>query len=154
MPQVSTPAYLFLATLAGASIGIIYSTYTSESSPLCAALGLSGLSFCATFALITWLGPAFVRRGLNGKDLLKKDQGVLPESMGVVVACVHLMAMMAFIPIVFMEYFVVHTDGGGNRNVEVKLEVEGARGVRLFPHNRVGTITSYGIQFTNNGTAW
>lgn len=45
-----------------------------DGAPLVASLAFSLLAFAATYALIRWLGPAFIRAGLKGKDLSKAVQ--------------------------------------------------------------------------------
>lgn len=46
-------------------------TFRGEGEPLIAAIAFSALAFAASYALIRWLGDAFMRRGFKGKDLCK-----------------------------------------------------------------------------------
>jgi UDP-N-acetylglucosamine--dolichyl-phosphate N-acetylglucosaminephosphotransferase len=60
-----------LLLLVGASFGIIANTFSGDGEPLIASLAFSGVAFAATYSLIRWLGPVFMRAGLKGKDMAK-----------------------------------------------------------------------------------
>ena len=66
-----------LLTLSGSCITIIANTFQGDGAPLIASLAFSGLAFSATYALIRWLGPTFIKANLKGKDLCKP----LPKEM-------------------------------------------------------------------------
>lgn len=68
---LTTTETISLAALSWASIGILANTFRGEGEPLIASIAFSGLAFAACYALIRWLGDAFVRRGFKGKDLCK-----------------------------------------------------------------------------------
>lgn len=72
--KISTGWYFFLCTLVGASSGLIYTVFKGDGEPLVASLGFSGIAFAGTFALISWLGDAFKKVGLKGKDISKSDR--------------------------------------------------------------------------------
>ena len=36
-----------------------------------ASLAFSGIAFCATYCMILWLGPTFIKANLKGKDMSK-----------------------------------------------------------------------------------
>ncbi|KAG8803236.1 tunicamycin resistance protein [Serendipita sp. 411] len=72
-----------------------------------ASLAFSVLAFVATLVLIPRFGPAFVKVGLKGRDLLKKSTDDVPECMGIVAALVYLCALILFIPFPFRAAFVV-----------------------------------------------
>ena len=63
-----------LLVLSGACFGIIANTFQGDGEPLLASLAFSGLAFAATYSLIRWLGPTFIKAGLKGKDLCKTSQ--------------------------------------------------------------------------------
>ncbi|KAL7270564.1 tunicamycin resistance protein [Rhizina undulata] len=139
--QLTAGWYFFLFTLVGACCGLIYTVFSGEGEPLIASLGVSGIAFAASFCMISWLGDAFKKVGLKGKDLAKSDRRELPETMGAVCAVVYLMCMIIFIPIPFYEYFVAATSGGANRDVTLE-EVETGRLLHRFPHNKLGEYLS------------
>lgn len=60
-----------LLTLVLACVGIIINTFQGDGEPLIASLAFSGIAFAATFSLIRWLGPVFMKAGLKGTDMSK-----------------------------------------------------------------------------------
>ena len=60
-----------LLSLAFACFGTLANTFHGAGEPLVASLAFSGLAYSATYALIRWLGPTFIRAGLKGKDMSK-----------------------------------------------------------------------------------
>jgi UDP-N-acetylglucosamine--dolichyl-phosphate N-acetylglucosaminephosphotransferase len=69
----STEAYSLLS-LSLAAVGVLLNTFTGEGEPLIASIAFSCLAFASCYALIRWLGDAFIRRGFKGKDLCKLKQ--------------------------------------------------------------------------------
>jgi UDP-N-acetylglucosamine--dolichyl-phosphate N-acetylglucosaminephosphotransferase len=69
----STEAYSLLS-LSVAAVGVLLNTFTGEGEPLVASIAFSCLAFASCYALIRWLGNAFIRRGFKGKDLCKLKQ--------------------------------------------------------------------------------
>lgn len=64
--------------------GIIANSFQGEGEPLIVSLALSGIAFASTYSLIRWLGGAFIKAGLKGKDMskLKKiEMYVWPDTM-------------------------------------------------------------------------
>lgn len=57
--------------LVGASLGVIVNTFQGDGEPLIASIAFSGIAYAATFSLIRWLGPVFMKAGLKGKDMAK-----------------------------------------------------------------------------------
>ncbi|KAF2727634.1 N-acetylglucosaminephosphotransferas-like protein [Polyplosphaeria fusca] len=93
-----------------------------EGNPVVASLAFSLLAFSSTYALVRWLGNAFMRRGFKGRDLCKLKQTEMPEMMGAVSAMVYLFTLIFFIPWPFYKDIVAATSGGGNRDVMQELE--------------------------------
>ena len=69
----TTEAYSLLS-LSLACCGILANTFQGDGEPLVASIAFSGLAFASSYALIRWLGNAFMRRGFKGKDLGKLRQ--------------------------------------------------------------------------------
>lgn len=69
----TTEAYSLLS-LSLACCGILANTFQGDGEPLVASIAFSGLAFASCYALIRWLGNAFIRRGFKGKDLGKLRQ--------------------------------------------------------------------------------
>jgi UDP-N-acetylglucosamine--dolichyl-phosphate N-acetylglucosaminephosphotransferase len=65
---------LSLLSLSLACVGVLANTFQGDGAPVVASIAFSGLAFAACYALIRWLGPAFVRRGFKGRDLCKLKQ--------------------------------------------------------------------------------
>jgi UDP-N-acetylglucosamine--dolichyl-phosphate N-acetylglucosaminephosphotransferase len=134
----STEAYSLLS-LSLASVGVLTQTFVGgDGEPVVASLAFSCLAFATCYALIRWLGDAFIRRGFKGRDLCKHKQSEIPETMGAVCAMVYLFTIIIFIPWPFYKDIVVATSGGGNRDVMKELEmVETGRFLHRFPHSKV-----------------
>ncbi|KAL6710915.1 tunicamycin resistance protein [Coniothyrium glycines] len=140
---LSSTETIALSALSLACVGIIANTLQGEGEPLIASLAFSGVAFAASYALIRWLGAAFIRRGFKGKDLCKLKQTEIPETMGAVCAMVYLFVLTIFIPWPFYKDIVVATSGGGNRDVIKELEqVETGRFLHRFPHNKLASYLS------------
>lgn len=69
--QLSRPESLALLTLLGACIAILANVFQDDGKPLYASLAFSGIAFVSAYALIRWLGDAFMRAGFKGRDLSK-----------------------------------------------------------------------------------
>lgn len=74
MTELSWAWYFFHFALSGACLGLIYTVYEGDGEPLLASLGFAGIAFSASFCGILWLGDAFKRVGLKGKDVAKKGK--------------------------------------------------------------------------------
>lgn len=77
----STEAYSLLS-LCLAAVGVLLNTFTGEGEPLVASIAFSCLAFASCYALIRWLGNAFIRRGFKGKDLCKLKQTEMYDRRG------------------------------------------------------------------------
>jgi UDP-N-acetylglucosamine--dolichyl-phosphate N-acetylglucosaminephosphotransferase len=62
---------LCLLVLSAAGVGVLTNTLQGDGNPLSASLALSSIAFSATFCMIRWLGPTFMKAGLKGKDMSK-----------------------------------------------------------------------------------
>lgn len=65
---------LSLLSLSVACAGVLANTLHGDGEPLVASIAFSGLAFVSCYALIRWLGDAFMKRGFKGKDLCKLKQ--------------------------------------------------------------------------------
>jgi UDP-N-acetylglucosamine--dolichyl-phosphate N-acetylglucosaminephosphotransferase len=146
-----------LLSLAFACFGVLANAFQGDGEPLIASLAFSGLAYSATFALVRWLGPTFIKAGLKGKDMSKPIKKEMycpttsiafsnnptdlissPETMGAVAASIYLLILIAFIPFPFYKDIVAATSGGGNRDVVLQVaEVETGRFLHRFPHSKV-----------------
>nr|CAG4643268.1 EOG090X07N9 [Ilyocryptus agilis] len=117
--QLSSTETLTLSALSLTALSILLQIYLrqTDGEPLIASLSLSLLAFSATYAMIRWLGPTFMKAGLKGKDMSKVHLKEIPECMGAICAVVYLFVMLVFIPFPFFKEFVVATSGGGNKDV-------------------------------------
>lgn len=148
-PTLSTLETVNLSALSVACAIILVRSFDLEGNggePLVASLCFSGLAFAASYAMIRWLGPTFIRAGLRGRDMSKPASNTqegspyLPECMGAICAVVYLFTMTVFILIPFYKDIVVATSGGGNRDVVMNVEyVQKGRLLHKFPHSKVST---------------
>lgn len=60
-----------LLALVGASIAITTNTFHGDGEPVMVSIAFSLFAFAATYSLIRWLGPTFIKVGLKGKDMAK-----------------------------------------------------------------------------------
>ena len=74
MNELTWGWYFFLFSLDGACFGLIYTVYQGGGEPVLASLGFAGIAFSASFCGIQWLGDAFKRVGLKGRDISKKGK--------------------------------------------------------------------------------
>lgn len=130
---------LGLGALSIACVAVLANTFRGDGEALIASLALSGLAFAASYAMIRWLGPTFIRAGLRGRDMSKvNNKQELPECMGAICAVVYLIIIMVFIPFPFYKDIVAVTSGGGNRDVVFNVEhVHQGRLLHKFPHSKV-----------------
>jgi UDP-N-acetylglucosamine--dolichyl-phosphate N-acetylglucosaminephosphotransferase len=136
--QLSSTETLSLLSLFLACLGIIANTFRGDGEPLIASLAFSGIAFAASYSMIRWLGPTFMKAGLKGKDMSKMHKREIPETMGAVCAVVYLLLIIMFIPFPFYKDIVAATSGGGNRDVVLEIEhVESGRFLHRFPHSKV-----------------
>ncbi|KAH7391487.1 putative UDP-N-acetylglucosamine:dolichyl phosphate N-acetylglucosamine-1-phosphate transferase [Cadophora sp. MPI-SDFR-AT-0126] len=134
---------LSLLSLTLACMGIISNTFRGDGEPLIASLAFSGIAFAASYSMIRWLGPTFMKAGLKGKDMSKVQKKEIPETMGAVCAVVYLLMIIVFIPFPFYKDIVAATSGGGNRDVVLELEtVQTGRFLHRFPHSKLASYLS------------
>jgi UDP-N-acetylglucosamine--dolichyl-phosphate N-acetylglucosaminephosphotransferase len=60
-----------LLVLFGACAGVVVNSLQGDGNPLSASIAFGGAAFAVTFCLIRWLGDAFIKVGLKGKDMSK-----------------------------------------------------------------------------------
>lgn len=60
--------------LIGASIAIVSNSFHGDGEPLMVSFAFSLFAFAATYSLIRWLGPSFMKVGLKGKDMAKVNK--------------------------------------------------------------------------------
>ncbi|KAI9840429.1 MAG: tunicamycin resistance protein [Thelocarpon superellum] len=134
---------LSLLLLAGGCVAITANTFHGDGEPLIASLAFSGIAFSVTFCLIRWLGDAFMKVGLKGRDMAKTRTTEIPETMGAICAIVYLLVIIIFIPFPFYKDIVAATSGGGNRDVVVELEqIHTGRFLHRFPHSKLASYLS------------
>jgi UDP-N-acetylglucosamine--dolichyl-phosphate N-acetylglucosaminephosphotransferase len=137
-PALTATETLSLFSLTAACLAILTNTFQGDGAPLVASLAFSGVAFSATYAMIRWLGPTFVKAGLKGVDMSKHQKREIPECMGGICAIVYLLVVIAFIPFPFYKDIVAATSGGGNRDVVLHVEhVQEGRFLHRFPHSKV-----------------
>ncbi|KAH9908629.1 glycosyl transferase family 4-domain-containing protein [Xylariomycetidae sp. FL2044] len=133
-----------LSALSLVCVAILVRTFEGEGAPLVASVALSGLAFAASYAMIRWLGPTFMKAGLKGRDMSKiNNNHYIPECMGAICAVVYLLLIIVFIPFPFYKDIVVATSGGGNRDVVMNVEfVQQGRLLHKFPHSKLASFLS------------
>ena len=141
--KLSRTETLTLLAITAACVAILANAFQGDDKPLIVSLALSGLAFCASFALIRWLGPTFMKAGFKGVDLSKHNRREIPECMGAVCAAVYLFAIIVFIPFAFYKDVVAATSGGGNRDVMLPVEhAQEGRFLHRFPHSKLSSYLS------------
>ncbi|OTB13190.1 hypothetical protein K445DRAFT_320364 [Daldinia sp. EC12] len=142
--QLSSTETLYLSGLSLVCVAVLIRAFEGEGEPLVASLALSGIAFAASYAMIRWLGPTFIKAGLKGRDLSKvNNSNYIPECMGGICAVVYLLIIIVFIPFPFYKDIVVATSGGGNRDVVMNVEfVQQGRLLHKFPHSKLASYLS------------
>ncbi|KAJ5052002.1 uncharacterized protein L3040_001762 [Drepanopeziza brunnea f. sp. 'multigermtubi'] len=141
--ELSFTETLSLLSLSLACVGIIANTFRGDGEPLIASLAFSGIAFAASYSMIRWLGPTFMKAGLKGKDMSKVHKKEIPETMGAVCAVVYLLIIIVFIPFPFYKDIVAATSGGGNKDVVFELDVvQTGRFLHRFPHSKLASYLS------------
>ncbi|KAF5338885.1 hypothetical protein D9611_008778 [Ephemerocybe angulata] len=97
------------------------------------SIGFSLFAFLITIYLVPALGPTFVKANLKGRDLLKVYSDPIPESQGLVVACVYILSLILFIPFAFTRSFT--------QLANAKPSPEGIT-VLEFPHHQLAVYLS------------
>lgn len=69
--KLSPSESLALLALLAACTAILANAFRGDGEPLVASLAFSGIAFASAYALIRWLGAAFMRAGFKGRDLSK-----------------------------------------------------------------------------------
>ncbi|POS87729.1 UDP-N-acetylglucosamine--dolichyl-phosphate N-acetylglucosaminephosphotransferase [Erysiphe pulchra] len=134
---------LVLTSLSFVSFIIIANVLRDDSEPLIASIAFSIIAFVASYSMIRWLGPTFIKAGLKGVDMSKPHRKEIPETMGAVSAVVYLLIIIIFIPFSFYKDFVAATSGGGNRDVVIELDtVQTGRFLHRFPHRKLASYLS------------
>ena len=90
-----------LLTFSAACLAVATNSNVGNGEPLMASLAFSGLAFSATFAMIRWAGPAFMKKGQKGRDMSKTNPKEIPEAMGAVAAAVYFLFLSCFVPFCF-----------------------------------------------------
>ncbi|TPX07659.1 uncharacterized protein E0L32_010657 [Thyridium curvatum] len=141
--SLSTTETLSLLALSAACVAVLLNTFQDDGAPLSASIALSGIAFAASYAMIRWLGPTFLRADIKGVDMSKLHRREIPECMGAICAVVYLLVIMVFIPFPFYKDIVAATSGGGNRDVVLHVEhVQQGRFLHRFPHSKLASYLS------------
>ncbi|RKF53433.1 UDP-N-acetylglucosamine--dolichyl-phosphate N-acetylglucosaminephosphotransferase [Golovinomyces cichoracearum] len=131
-----------LTALMAASFVIIFHALHDDSEPLIASVAFSSIAFVATYAMIRWLGPNFIKAGLKGIDMSKSYKREIPETMGAICAVVYLLIIIIFIPFSFYKDFVAATSGDRNEYI-IELDiVQTGRFLHRFPHRKLASYLS------------
>lgn len=132
--MAKSSAIIVSGVAVAAGLALIFNT---EQKPLISSLGFAIVGGIITFHMVPALGPAFIKVGLSGRDLNKKEKKVLPETMGAVAALVYLFCLFFFIPFMFYSYIVTATSGSGNRDEGLEITNGIGRTLTKFPHNKL-----------------
>lgn len=60
-----------LSLLSVACCSVVANSFHGEGEPMIVSLAFSGIAFAFTYSLIRWLGNAFMKAGLKGRDMSK-----------------------------------------------------------------------------------
>lgn len=106
--------------------------YSSEFQPFQAAVGFAILGYWFTTYMIPKVIPAFIKRGLFGKDMSKVGRPIIPETMGVIPAICYLFIMILFIPFMYLRYYYQNEDS----------KVIYSEAASLFPNGKLSMFLS------------
>lgn len=104
-------------------------TSNGEHKTLIVSVFMSIIAGLCTYSTLPKLKETFIKANLSGRDLLKKDKPLLPETMGLPAAIIYLITLFLFIPFPFINWFegahLVHEDDPT---------------LGTFPYNKLGEI--------------
>ncbi|KAI9202355.1 UDP-N-acetylglucosamine--dolichyl-phosphate N-acetylglucosaminephosphotransferase [Polychytrium aggregatum] len=103
---------------------LLVAILTAIHDPLTVYILVGLIASMLTYHAINWVREVFIKHGRFGKDLLKPNTPVIPESMGVVVGAVYFISMFLTLPIPFMPWFVKE-----DSDLDLQAQAE-------FPHQR------------------
>ncbi|XP_063722997.1 UDP-N-acetylglucosamine--dolichyl-phosphate N-acetylglucosaminephosphotransferase-like [Symsagittifera roscoffensis] len=78
--------------------------------PLVSSVVFSFIGYFSLVLLIPRSKGAFIKAGLRGKDMAKKDNPIIPEALGILVAGVYLVLLFLFIPLPFINDIAFETE--------------------------------------------
>ncbi|KAI8347216.1 glycosyl transferase family 4-domain-containing protein [Choanephora cucurbitarum] len=88
--------------------------FKGEHTTLFISIALSILAGSFTYTALPKLRDTFIKANLSGRDLLKADKPLIPETMGLPAAIIYLITLFLFIPFPFINWFegasLVHED--------------------------------------------
>ncbi|TIB05227.1 hypothetical protein E3P96_01300 [Wallemia ichthyophaga] len=95
------------------------------------AVVMAIVAFCSSITLIPLSSHCLARVGLRGRDLLKPYKQLVPESLGIVPACVLIVLLFLFTPVFFANHLKTHAS-----NLQPQ-----------FPHHKLSTYLSALLSF-------
>lgn len=128
-------------TVSSIAIALALIAHTSSPyQPLLTSIGLLIIGYHVSSTLIPRSIPSFIKIGLFGKDLSKKDKPIIPETIGVIPLITYVFLMFCFIPFIFLKFLVIDTSGGGNREFGISQQIQDLQ--HYFPHNKLSSYLS------------
>ncbi|KAJ3414471.1 tunicamycin resistance protein [Chytridiales sp. JEL 0842] len=101
-------------------------------NPIAVSVCFSVLAGYLTWWFIPLVKDVFVRHGRSGKDLLKKDMPIIPESTGVIAGAIYIGIIFLFIPVPFVNFFKPEAISG----------VPTGQPIPSFPHDKLAQYLS------------
>ncbi|KAG2197259.1 hypothetical protein INT46_001785 [Mucor plumbeus] len=106
-------------------------TSRGEHTTLTISIVMSIIAGLCAHSCLPKLRDTFIKANLSGRDLLKRDKPLLPETMGLPIAIIYLITLFLFIPFPFINWF---------EGAHLVHEVDPSLGT--FPYNKLGEILS------------
>ncbi|KAI7904206.1 UDP-N-acetylglucosamine--dolichyl-phosphate N-acetylglucosaminephosphotransferase-like protein [Cokeromyces recurvatus] len=106
--------------------------FRGEYTTLTISIIMSIIAGLFTFSTLPKLRDTFIKAHLSGKDMLKVNKPLLPETMGLPVAIIYMITLFLFIPFPFIDWFE------GN----ARLVHEDDPNLGTFPYHKLGEILS------------
>ncbi|KAI8647545.1 glycosyl transferase family 4-domain-containing protein [Parasitella parasitica] len=106
-------------------------TAKGEHTTLAISIIMSIIAGLCAHSCLPKLRDTFLKANLSGRDLLKRDKPLLPETMGLPVAIIYLITLFLFIPFPFIDWF---------EGAHLVHKVDPSIGT--FPYNKLGEILS------------
>ncbi|KAI9483733.1 MAG: glycosyl transferase family 4-domain-containing protein [Benjaminiella poitrasii] len=106
--------------------------FKGEHTTLIISVIMSIIAGLSAYSTLPKLKDTFIKAHLSGKDMLKPNKPLLPETMGLPVAIIYLITLFLFIPFPFIDWF----EGSA------KLVHENDPNLGTFPYHKLGEILS------------
>lgn len=78
--------------------------FNTRRSALISAFGFGVVNAVTVAKMLPVASPSMIKAGFSGRDILKKDRPLLPETLGLIPGVIYLFSLLLFIPFAFYHH--------------------------------------------------